>query len=132
MKAIAEALVRDGWAITAGAETAELATFQKRMGAATVSLTLKDDGDCVRLHRMRADPVFSGGGKAGLQALCDAADLTETPLTLVVRPFASKALDERGLERLYGSFGFEGDPYAADYSAMIRPASRPESRPDWA
>lgn len=94
--------------------------LKRAFGSSVVSLSLKPDADGVTLHRLRAEPAFSGGGKASLASLCEAADDAGVALTLKVRPFGPRALNEQSLARLYERFGFEPDPYSPDYSAMIR------------
>lgn len=120
MRDLCEQLRERGWAVASGAPTAEMVMMTRAFGPSFVSVTLQPDADGVALHRLRAEPPFSGGGKAGLSSLCEAADVCGAALTLKVRPFGPRALDEGALARLYERFGFEPDPYAQDYSAMIR------------
>lgn len=128
MRDLCEQLRERGWAVASGAPTAGMVMMTRAFGPSLVSASLQPDGEGVMLHRLRAEPPFSGGGKAGLGSLCEAADETGVALTLTVRPFGPQALDERALERLYEGFGFEPDPYAPAPSAMIR---HPDSSPDF-
>lgn len=90
-------------------------------------LTLQEDGDAVHLHRLRATPEFRGGGTRALRELCACADASGLSLSLKVRPFGSQPLSEAGLHDFYAKSGFEDDPYASDYSSMIRYPDSPES-----
>lgn len=113
-------MTESGWSISSGSPTAEMVMLKRDFGPSSVSVTLRPDADGVTLHRLRAEPASSGGGKAGMASICEAADGCRMTLTLRVRPFGPSALDERALERFYGRFGFETDPYSPDYSAMVR------------
>lgn len=130
MKEISDSLCEKGWTLTTGSPTASLMTLQKHSKHVVMSITLMPDSDGVQLHRLRATPEFCGGGKLALSELCEAADEAETTLTLKVRPFGSQALSEAALEKLYVRHGFESDPYASDYSAMIRYPAAPRHEAD--
>lgn len=117
----------DGWEIVSGAGKGPIVTLTRRFGDVSVSATMIPRDPDMELRRLRADPPRSGGGKTALAAITNVADQTRTSLILKVEPFGSKAMNEAQLRSLYGSFGFEPDPYGSDPSSMIRhPAPEPE------
>lgn len=128
MKQVVDALTDSGWTLSSGSVGSGMCMVSKTIGEANVMMTLKTDGDDVRLHRLRATPEFKGGGKQALTELCSAADAQETVLLLTVQPFGSSVMSEDKLARLYKGFGFEPDPYSADYAGMIRYAETPTFR----
>lgn len=122
-----EEMTANGWEIVTGSGKGPITTLARRFGEASVSVTLIPRDPDLELRRLRSDPPGAGGGKAALDDLCRTADRTRTAMVLKVEPFGSKALSEAALRGIYGSFGFEPDPYGSEPSSMIR---HPDPEPD--
>lgn len=121
---LTQALCQAGWLITSGSPDAEMVLLSKTFNDVSVSVTLKNDGDAVKLHRIRSQPPSKGGGGSALAEICDTADQHDVTITLIVNPFGPLAMAKAPLVRLYEKFEFVEDSCSPD--SMIRYPERPE------